>query len=102
VQLLHAEGYVVHQTANGQDAKNLIDAKTFDVVVARFRTGDSITGIDVLVHHELVSPGHGKILVTDFISANVDYISSFIGALCVPTETPPDKLLSWIKTMGRP
>ena len=99
-QSLEDEGYAVHQIASGQGAIDLINEKTFDVVVASSHTSDDVTGMDVLVHHELISPGHGRILLIDFISPKVDYLVSFIGALCVPTETPPDKLLIWIKTVA--
>jgi len=102
VQFLKDNGYAVHETDRGQVATDLIDKISFAVVIAALRTNDGITGIDVLVHHEMLFPGGGKILITDFLSNKVDYLVTFIGALCVPTQVTKEKLLFWIKSVLPP
>ena len=101
-QFLRDNGYEVYETDRGQVATDLIDKVAFAVVIASLQTSDSISGIEVLVHHELVSPGRGKILITDFLSKNVDYLVTFIGALCVPAQISKDRLLVWIQSVSPP
>ena len=101
-QFLKDNGYEVYETDRGQVATDFIDKISFAVVIATLRTNDGTTGIDVLVHHEMVSPGGAKILITDFLSNKVDYLVTFIGALCVPTQVTKEKLLFWIKSVLPP
>ena len=98
VQLLKDEGYEVHLADNGQAAIDLIDRIAFAVVITSLRLNGDVSGIDILMHHELVSPGAGKILMTDFISKKVQYVANFLSAMCVPTEIPANALLDSIKS----
>jgi DNA-binding NtrC family response regulator len=82
-QFLKDNDCEIYQTDRGQVATDLIDKISFSVVVTTLRTNDGTTGIDLLVHHEMVSPGGGKILIADFLGNKVDYLVTFIGALCI-------------------
>ncbi|MGH7847626.1 MAG: response regulator [Candidatus Binatia bacterium] len=95
-QLLEDGGYDVQQAESGQAAIDLLNRIAFAAVVTSLRMTGDVSGIDVLVHQELVSPGGAKILIADFISKRVEYVSNFLGAVCIPTEIPAEVFLDRI------
>jgi DNA-binding NtrC family response regulator len=101
-QYLRDRGYRIYESDEGRTANAFVDEVAFSAVVASLRTSDDTTGIDVLVHYELVSPGRGKILITDFLTNKVEYLVNFIGALCVSTQLSNEKLLFWVESVLPP
>jgi CheY-like chemotaxis protein len=82
--LLRDREYQVHEANDGQGALELIKKDPFDVVITDLMLPGTLNGIDVLAHHNRLSPAKGRILFTAFPSHQLPNICRYIGARYLP------------------